>query len=225
MLLRRANVRAKEDKVIYLGMELIKKIEQAIQNGLPGDSAHQKMAPYRRTSATLALQSQLNPRLSGVLCLLFPDKENQWNSVLIKRQEYSGTHSAQVSFPGGKKEESDADLLVTSLRECAEEIGIHLDKQQVIGSLSEVYIPPSNFLVKPHIAWLDRRPDFVPDPREVNYLIEFPILRLLEADVVMETKVKTGQGLQMQVPYFAIGNEIVWGATAAILSEIREIIK
>jgi 8-oxo-dGTP pyrophosphatase MutT (NUDIX family) len=204
--------------------EFREQLKLAFSKPLPGISAHQKLAPYRKTPAEAIALSGKNPRLSATLTLLYPF-DNQWNIILTKRHDYGGTHSAQVSFPGGKKEESDIDLMHTALRETSEETGVVLMPDQVLGQLTEVYIPPSNFLVYPFLAIAEERPAFLPDPHEVHYLIEFPAFDLLNENIIRETTVTAGGGMRMKVPYFDIRGEVVWGATAVILSEFRELLK
>lgn len=182
------------------------------------------MAPYRSTSADYLLEKSLQARRGAVLNLLYPDGD-EWLFVLTKRNEYIGNHSAQVSFPGGKMDETDPDLMHTSIRETAEELGVVVPITNVLGSLSPVYIPPSNFLVNPYIAFLEQKPVFLPDPREVQYIIEFPVKALLNDAIIQQTSVNMSNGSNMKVPYFAIHNEVVWGATAVILSEFRELLK
>ena len=204
--------------------EFREQLKKALSGPLPGIEAHQKLAPYRKTPAEAIALSGKNPRLSATLTLLYPS-DNQWNIILTKRHDYGGTHSAQVSFPGGKKEDGDIDLMQTAIRETMEETGVELHAEQVLGQLTEVYIPPSNFLVYPFLALVEERPEFHPDPHEVHYLIEFPALDLLNENIIRETTVTTGGGLRMKVPYFDIRGEVVWGATAVILSEFRELLK
>lgn len=204
-------------------MDFIDRLQRQLTEQLPGEEAHLKMAPYRRSVKVELDSAGMKPRLSAVMALIYL-KENQWHLVLTKRNEYEGTHSAQVSFPGGRKEEGDASLIHTSIRETKEEIGVWVPDTQIIGSLTEVYIPPSNFLVNPVLSWLPEQPAFNPDPREVNYIIEFPVDELTRDDLIKETKIKLSTGLRLTVPYFDIKGEIVWGATAVILSEFREIL-
>lgn len=200
--------------------EFISRLQDALRLPLPGDTAHQKLAPYRRN----IVPENINPRLSAVMCLIYPD-EGVWKCVLIKRNAYNGTHSAQVSFPGGSADKNDLNLIHTAIRETHEEIGVVVESGRVIGQLTPVYIPPSNFLVQPVIGWLPEKPRFVPDPREVNFTIHFDLLSLTDPALQQTESVKMSNGLTMKVPCFLIENEVVWGATAVILSELRDIIQ
>ncbi len=191
---------------------------------LPGEAAHRLMAPYRRTTAEQVSRLPLSPRESAVMILLYTRKDII-HLVLIKRNTYEGVHSAQVSLPGGRQDSTDPSLTFTALRETFEEIGIEVRNENVIGQLSPLYIPPSNFLVTPYLAAIQEEPVFRPDPREVNYLIEIPLLHLLDESLVGETTVSPAQGIRMKVPCFTFENEIVWGATAAILCELKLLLK
>lgn len=133
---------------------------------LPGEEAHVEMFPLRaRTSE--ALKTVEGYRLSAVMALLYPSGASH-NIILIERQDYDGKHGGQMSFPGGKKEDEDYSSLKAALRETHEEIGIHPDHIKVLGRLTDVYIPVSNFLVHPYVGMLESKPEFVADVREVK---------------------------------------------------------
>ena len=159
-----------------------------------------------------------NVRHSAVLLLLF-EKNGETYSTLTQRHEYKGAHSGQISFPGGKKEASDRDLNHTALRETEEEIGISQHEPKTIHTLKDLYIPPSNFLVTPYVATLDYSPSYSRDDFEVKEIIEFPISRLFEADVIQQKTMHFDSGNSMDVKYFNIQNKVVWGATAMILED------
>jgi hypothetical protein len=130
-----------------------------------------------------------------------------------------------VSFPGGRHEVGDADFGATALREAREEIGIEPSAVHALRPLTQLYIPPSRFLVYPFLATADERPDFEPDPKEVQFIIEVDLVLLLD-DLISKTKQMTiSSGLVTEVPYFDIAGHEVWGATAMILSELKELIR
>ena len=209
------------------------------------------MAPYGRLLKEEALKLNANPRLSAVLILLYPVKGAKriehspasWRgkehhskgsafsiyTVLILRTSDHGVHSGQVSFPGGKKEESDRSLEDTALREAEEEIGIKKNDVKVIGPLSELYIPTSGFLVQPFVGYLNKKPLFHPAKNEVAKLIEVSLDLIMDDGIVKETTIlesKTqNQKSEIQIPYFDIHGEVVWGATAMIISELKKILK
>lgn len=193
--------------------------------GLPGEESHARMVPYGRLKSSQYLgQANLKPRLGAVTLLLYPSKEGI-SSVLIKRPEYQGVHSGQMAFPGGKVEEFDGSVLAAALRETEEEIGVSAQELRPVHALTPVYIPPSNFLVYPHLVYCNYRPDFVADEREVAEIWEYPIQHLLNDDVIQVTSVQSGLGsLKLNTPYFELNGQIVWGATAVMLNEFRDIL-
>jgi len=189
---------------------------------LPGKLAHQEAAPYRKVDYdTLDLNTV---KKSGVL-ILFYNKGEETHLVLIQRPIYNGTHSGQIAFPGGKVEESDKDIIHTALREANEEVGVEMNDVEVIGQLSDVYIPVSNFLVTPVIGVINYTPRFIPELREVAEIIELRIGHLIEVETLRLNKIKLSNGLQMEVPTFEFNQKIIWGATALMLNELRYLLK
>lgn len=160
---------------------------------------------------------------SGVLILLYPHNHSIY-SVLIQRPRYKGTHGGQMALPGGKKEEEDSDIIQTALREAEEEIGVNRNDIKIMGSLSRLYIPPSNFVIYPSVGCIAKRPVFIPSPEEVDEIVEYDIMRLLDPDVKKITRIKIMKVFSFNAPYFDIHKKIVWGATAMVLSEFREIL-
>lgn len=162
------------------------------------------------------------PRLGGVMVLLYPH-ENEIYIPLMKRPEYDGAHSGQISFPGGKLEEVDSDLVDTALRETHEEIGIARDQIEVIGKLSELFIIASNFKVLPTVGLLKEPPSFIPDPIEVAEVLTMPLNHLHDHSI---RKVKEMHFPPYTIfsPYFEVRGEVVWGATAMMLSELSAIL-
>ena len=142
----------------------------------------------------------------------------------MKRQEYSGTHSGQVSLPGGRFEPEDITLHQTALRETEEEIGIPREQIRVLGELTQLFIPPSNYLVKPLVGYVEQTPEFQPDPREVKELFSVQLPELLDDRLFQKTDMTVRQLRVKDIPYYAFNNEIVWGATAMILSEFRQVL-
>lgn len=189
---------------------------------LPGKLAHQEAAPYRKVDYdTLDLNTV---KKSGVL-ILFYNKGEETHLVLIQRPIYNGTHSGQIAFPGGKVEESDKDIIHTALREANEEVGVEMKDVEVLGQLSDVYIPVSNFLVTPVIGVINYTPRFIPELREVAEIIELRIGHLIEVETLRLNKIKLSNGLQMEVPTFEFNQKIIWGATALMLNELRYLLK
>jgi 8-oxo-dGTP pyrophosphatase MutT (NUDIX family) len=203
-------------------LEFTIQLSKALSNSLPGKEAQYKMAPYRE-AVDAKFKNQKEAKTAGVLILIYPI-DNIPHLVLTKRPTYEGHHSAQISFPGGKKEEHDENFMHTALRETEEEIGVPSNSIKIIGELSDLYIPPSNFKVYPFVGVSDVRPQFIKDPKEVAEIIELSISDLLKDDILKAKELKLAAGFNFETPYFDIQNHVVWGATAMMLNELREIL-
>nr|WP_294781667.1 CoA pyrophosphatase [uncultured Flavobacterium sp.] len=205
--------------------DFLKYVPNIIPIKLPAVEAHLKMAPKERREGLKNLDiDALNARMAGVMMLFYP-KEEKTHLVLIVRNTYDGVHSAQIAFPGGKYEKTDLNFETTALRETQEEVGITSDKIEIIKNFSPMYIPPSNFLVHPFLGIAKEELSFYPDSREVAAIIELPLSVLLNDEIIVEAKLSTSYGANILVPAFTIQNHVVWGATAMILSELREVLK
>jgi len=180
------------------------------------------MAGIRRLEQLFPEADISKARLSGVLILLYP-ADGYISTVLIRRPVYNGVHSGQLAFPGGRKEEHDEDLIKTALRESKEETGIQPQDVNVIGQLSDLFVPPSNFLVSPVVGYSETKPFFVADPLEVDAIIEIPLEHLLNPEASTTKTVEAGEW-KASVPCYFIQNQIIWGATAMIISEFLEIL-
>jgi len=182
-----------------------------------------KMAPLTRgkISPHLIEQYAKSAKKAAILCLLYP-QNNALHFALIKRVSYEGVHSNQVGFPGGKLELNETPL-EAALRETEEEIGVKVAESAIIGSLTELYIPPSNFLVYPYVAHINAAPQFVLEKKEVAYSIEVSLANLLKPENIKNKEMQFSYGT-LNNPYFGLKNEIVWGATAMILNELREVL-
>ena len=157
---------------------------------------------------------------SVLICLYQKRGSKDYYFSLIKRPSVRGDkHSGQISLPGGRYEEDDISFQACALRETEEEIGVPRDKVQVIGQLSDLYVFASNFIVYPYVGLLDEYVTFIPDQREVERIIEVPVSYLIDAKTIKYTDLHLREGTLRNVPYYDIDNEIVWGATAMILSE------
>ncbi len=193
----------------------IQKLSDVLQEELPGKSAQEIMMPEGRNRYQSRTTS--NSKNSSVLIPIFKI-DTIYHTLLFQRQDYDGDHSGQICFPGGKKEPDDKNLQFTAIRETWEEVGIEMNKVKVLGRLTPLHIPVSNYLVYPFIGWIDNSPEFKPDPVEVKELIITPIEELMQPEN-KKTETMHLHNLDFQVPYFAIQNYKIWGATAMIISE------
>jgi len=157
--------------------------------------------------------------------LFYPDRNHQVNLVLILRKTYEGVHSGQVGFPGGKLEIHDTSLKMAALRETHEEIGVASSNIKVLTALTELYIPPSNFYVQPYLGISSSNLSFYKDDAEVEEIIEVPIKHFFNEGLVISKKVSTSYNIDVEVPAFYFNDYVVWGATAMILSEIKDLLK
>ncbi len=199
-------------------------LKRALADPLPGREAQFFMEPLTRQIELERQRNRANAKLSAILILLYP-KDKKICTVMIKRPVYDGVHSGQIAFPGGKKEEEDIDLIQTALRETEEEIGIKQNSINFIGLLTNLYIPPSNFNVQPVIAYTKSMPNFILEENEVDSILEIDIEEFIKPQNIMHKKVLSRNNLRLSVICYFIQNEIIWGASAMIISEFVEIIK
>lgn len=201
------------------------RLRSAFAGPLPGHDGFLELSGYKRPDLEAARRSQPPPRESAVLVLIYP-KDNRAHTLLMQRPDYEGVHGGQVSFPGGRWEEGDADLRATATREFAEEVGASAAEAEVLGALTPVYIPPSRSLVTPYVAIAQRMGPFAPDPREVAELIEAPLALLLDATILKQREQHIAiMGRSVTIPYFDVRGRVVWGATAMMIAELRELLR
>lgn len=204
---------------------VISTIKQQFNNPLPGENAQFKMAPIGRKLRDEALAKAKNIKQSAVLALLFP-VANQIKIVLMVRNNYPGVHANQISFPGGKKEPSDSSFQQTALRETEEEIGLNQNHIQIVGKLTEVFIPPSGYLVHPFVGFVDYTPNFIPEKKEVKELLLPSITEFFKPHTKTTGTFLSGiTGVKINAPCYQIKNYKVWGATAMMLAEFLDLIK
>lgn len=195
------------------------------QAKLPAMEAHLKMAPFdRMESLKNAFSDNKDPRMAAVMMLFYP-KHGMTHLVLIVRNAYEGVHSGQIAFPGGKWETEDLDFSATALRETEEEVGVSIDVMEIIRPFTPMYIPPSNFMVHPYFGICKEEICFVPDPTEVSSIIELPLSVFLNDKIIIEARLTTSYAKNINVPAFDIEGHVVWGATAMMLSELKEVLR
>ncbi|TAE20844.1 MAG: CoA pyrophosphatase [Cytophagales bacterium] len=195
-------------------------LQRRLAQPLPGEVAHGRMLAGSRLR--MVVKPNEKTRKSAVLILFYPH-EGKIYLPLILRPLYDGVHAGQMAFPGGRMERTDENLTRTALREAQEEIGIRVSDVQVLGQLTELFIPPSNFYVQPVVGMMKHRPDFYPDPREVEQVVEVPLDTLLDETIVGNTQIDV-RGVLIDAPFFQIQNHKVWGATAMMISELLQVI-
>jgi 8-oxo-dGTP pyrophosphatase MutT (NUDIX family) len=200
-------------------------LKQKLQQTLPGLPSQLKMAPPNRAEQLKQDEKKmLSARQSAVMVLLFHD-EGALKTVFIKRSEYDGVHSGQISFPGGQFEKFDSSFEATAIRETNEEIGVKKSEIELIGKLTELYIPPSNFMVKVFVGYCARKPEYTIDKREVQRVIEVEINSFYPQNAKKQMEIiSSTTGLKTMVPCYEVNDIRIWGATAMIVSELIDIL-
>ena len=205
--------------------DFLKYVPKIIEVVLTASESHYKMAPLERIlNFDPAEIQKKNPKTAAVMMLFYP-KNGKTHLVLIVRNSYEGVHSAQIAFPGGKYESEDQNFPNTALRETYEEIGIPLDFMEVIKPFTHLYIPPSNFMVHPFMGICKEEITFMPDKNEVAKIIELPLSNFLDDTIIVNVNMSTSYANEIMVPAFKIEEHIVWGATAMMLSELKDVLK
>lgn len=207
------------DKFLYRSPKL-RKIK------LPGVEAHHKLAPILRLQELENLDiDKKNPNQAAVMAVFYPGKQDETKFVLILRKTYKGVHSNQVGFPGGRVEDQDLDLMHTALRETEEEVGIPRSEVEVLRELTRLYIPPSNFWVQPYLGLMQRTPVLIPQESEVEDVLEIDIDEFMSDSCLIRQTLSTSYAKNIDVPAFLLGGHVVWGATAMMLSEMKDILR
>lgn len=198
---------------------IYRNISKRLQEKLPGETSHEKMLPPgRKLKATPSDLKQI--KYSSVMVLLFQE-EKELMVTLIKRPKHMKHHAGQIAIPGGRIETNET-AVETALRETREEIGIYSNQIEVLGQLSKLYVEVSSFQIQPFVGWLKQRPTINNCPNEVEKTLFFPIRKLKTPHDTIELDTLTGKLL---VPAVHFEGEIIWGATAMILSELYDLIE
>ena len=187
-------------------------LKRALRQPLPGQAAQLWMAPRPRP-----MRSDNPGNLAAVLLLLYPG-EGGWHFPLTLRGRSVANHQGQVSLPGGAREGRES-MAKTALRETCEEVGIATEAVDILGKLTPLYVASSDFQVVPFVGFLPQRPDFHPNPEEVEQVLETPVAALLDERNRVEEDWDFPDGRHLHVPYFLLHGHKVWGATAVILGE------
>jgi len=199
------------------------KLKTGILKGLPGTEIQWQMASSDRMKLNFQRTPGKDARSAAVLILLYPENGSV-HTVFMQRHNYDGVHGGQISFPGGKKEDSDADLVQTALREAEEETGADQKKISVLGTLTPLFIQVSNMIVTPVVGWTETKPDFKHQEDEVVFLFDAELRRFLDPSIV-KTKPMEIRGEKIDVRYYDYDGYVIWGATAMILHELLTILR
>jgi 8-oxo-dGTP pyrophosphatase MutT (NUDIX family) len=203
--------------------KLISKIENI---PLPAEPSQLKMSPpFREVLKEKQKHLIKDAKMAGVMALFYPNSMQQTHLVLILRKTYKGVHSAQVGFPGGKLEISDCSIKDAAIRETFEEIGVPKNNIEVLRELTQVYIPPSNFFVQPYIGISRITPNFIKQDDEVEDILEITLNDFINDKNIVAKTVSTSYNKEVEVPAFNLNGQVVWGATAMMLSEIKDLLK
>lgn len=203
---------------------ILDQIQKQLPLGLPGENSHRKMAPITRMNA--AEYQLLKPTaIQSAVNVLLLQKADECTILLTQRPKYQGHHSGQISFPGGKIETTDLSPKEAALRETQEEIGVFTEQQHFVGALTELYIPPSNFWVYPFLHIVQDPVSLNIDPKEVHSMIHFPMPCLLDPKTQSTFEYLSPNGFKLKYPCFKYQDHIIWGATAMILQELKDLIQ
>ncbi|AEW85015.1 CoA pyrophosphatase [Flavobacterium columnare] len=203
----------------------LKYIPKIAKETLPAKESHSKMIPIERIKFLEELNIETIIAKKAAVMMLFYPKNHFTHLALIVRNSYPGVHSSQIAFPGGKIETCDKNLSETALRETDEEIGIPKNKIQLIRPFTEVYIPPSNYLVYPFLGICQEELFFNLNPEEVADIVELPLHHFLDDRNITYVNMDTSYAAKIKVPAFEIDGHIIWGATAMMMSELKDTIK
>lgn len=202
--------------------ELIEALRERLAGPLPGLEAQLTMCPPQRGAPDQWDDAQRKARRAAVLALLYPF-DGTTAVVLTQRHADLKAHSGQIAFPGGSIDDGETPV-EAALREGWEEVGVEPGEPDVLGTMTDLYIPPSDFTVTPVIASIDTRPVFRPQEEEVDVIIEVPLPSLLDP-ASRTSGLWTFGRREIEIPYFAFGDFEIWGATAMMLAELLVIIE
>ncbi len=162
-------------------------------------------------------------RRAATLLALYPGASGELVVPLTVRRDELRSHAGEVSLPGGAVDVADASGEAAALREAWEEVGIEPGSVRVLGALDDVWIPVSNFEVRPYVGALDARPALVPHDDEVAAIVELPIGALFDPDVLGVEEFES-RGLRLRAGAYRYGGVRVWGATALTLGMLAHVL-
>lgn len=193
---------------------------------LPGIDSHMKMAPEHRTEQLADYHNAIKHARKSAVLILFYGEGESLRMIVIRRSNYVGVHGGQIAFPGGRYEEEDGNVCITALREIEEEIGIARDKIEVLGRLSDIYVPPSNYLISVFVGYLSEKPVYTIQEREVAEVIEIPFVDFSKSDLIKQKEFLVSSTNEIsKAPYFDVTNAEIWGASAMVIHELLDILQ
>lgn len=203
-------------------MDFYEYIDRRIKEGLPGKNAQQLLMPHLGNIKLSAFKQKQNVRESAVLILLSKSTDHSYKVLYTLRKQALSHHGGQISFPGGHLEPNE-DFYTAALREAAEETNLNSDSVNVIGFLTELYIPPSNSLVHPLLAYTSEEPQLTASDDEVEEIFWIDIKELLKKENFKE-ETWSFEGLAAVVPFWSVHHSTpLWGATAMITAELLQL--
>jgi len=200
----------------------VRRLRRRMAEELPGRTAQARLAPGSRATPPGAASPEGNDcREAGVLVLLYPQQQSRRPMlVLTERRAHLDDHAGQVSFPGGQREASES-LQQTALREAHEEIALARETVEVLGPLTPLYIPPSNYCVHPFVGVAEPVPSLTPADAEVAALLHVPLADLRAPGTLARERWTLSGGRSVEVPFYDVdGRPPIWGATSMILAEL-----
>ena len=196
------------------------KLKQMNPKFLPGHTAHQLLAPRPRHGWQPG-QTPVTAKSAAVLVLLYPLQKIP-HVLLTVRSSHLPTHAGQVSFPGGVLEASET-IIAAALREAFEEVGISPETIRVVGSLTTLYVPASNFALHPVVGICESLPNLQPATTEVDRILHVPIAELASPQN-LHLGARWRKTQTYEVPFFEVCSERVWGATSMVLAEVLTVL-
>jgi 8-oxo-dGTP pyrophosphatase MutT (NUDIX family) len=201
-------------------------LKHKLSKPLPGIRSHLKMAPEHRAEQLTSYHEGIKHAKKSAVLMLFYNESDESKMIVIRRSNYVGVHAGQIAFPGGRYEDEDINVQTTALREIHEEIGIPEDKIEIVGRLSDIYVPPSNFLISVFVGYLDEKPMYKIEEREVDEVIEVPFGDFFKPNLIKEKEFFVSSlNASSIAPYFDVSNAEIWGASAMVISEFLDVMK
>ncbi len=211
--------------------KLLQFLKQRLQEALPHSDIHKEGLDPKVLD--LLVEEEKNakeqfktkpPRICAVMIAIYQHEGKLYLPMML-RPTKSRAHPGQISFPGGKREEQDQDLIETAIREMEEEVGVRVSRANVLGDLTPIYIPPSNSLVTPIVGFLEGKPSYTPAPDEVEKVLDVKMEDLANPTNKRVKKVILTNGEYFEMPAYAVNEVFIWGGTARMIMELNKLIE